>query len=63
MEGSEVHTGHPAEGLPQAPDAGTSDWAWLDALAGPLDADFLRAVEAGRQVPAQERVGWGPVLD
>ncbi|MBK6717688.1 MAG: hypothetical protein IPG57_22125 [Burkholderiales bacterium] len=63
MEGSEVHTGHPADGQPQAPDAGTSDWAWLDSLAGPLDADFRRAVEAGRPVPAQGRPDWDTLFD
>ncbi|HEX4259803.1 MAG TPA: type II toxin-antitoxin system VapB family antitoxin [Acetobacteraceae bacterium] len=29
------------------------DWAWLDALAGPLDADFVAA--ASEQPAAQER--------
>jgi antitoxin VapB len=33
------------------------DWAWLDALTGPLDADFEQA--AGERAPAQER----PELD
>lgn len=30
-----------------------SDWAWLDAVGGPLDADFVQAAE--EQTPAQER--------
>lgn len=30
-----------------------ADWAWLDALAGPLDADFEQA--AREQPAAQER--------
>jgi antitoxin VapB len=30
-----------------------ADWAWLDALSGPLDADFVEAAEA--QPPMQER--------
>jgi antitoxin VapB len=30
-----------------------TDWAWLDALAGPLDADFATAVE--EEAPQQER--------
>lgn len=33
------------------------DWAWLDALIGPVDEDFARA--ATEQPPAQER----PELD
>jgi antitoxin VapB len=33
------------------------DWSWLDALAGPLDEDFVRAV--AEQPPSQER----PALD
>ena len=33
------------------------DWAWLDALAGTLDDDFVDAVN--EQPPEQER----PVLD
>ncbi len=31
------------------------DWAWLDALVGPLDADFAQA--AAEQPPEQERPG------
>lgn len=31
------------------------DWAWLDALAGPLDPDFVEA--AAEQPPEQERPG------
>jgi antitoxin VapB len=34
-----------------------TDWSWLDALSGPLDADFCEA--AMEQPPAQER----PALD
>ncbi|MBW4048106.1 MAG: AbrB/MazE/SpoVT family DNA-binding domain-containing protein [Proteobacteria bacterium] len=30
-----------------------ADWAWLDALGGPLDADFVQA--ATEQTPAQDR--------
>ncbi len=30
-----------------------TDWAWLDALSGPLDADFVEA--AMEQPPMQER--------
>jgi antitoxin VapB len=30
-----------------------ADWAWLDALSSPLDADFAEAAEA--QPPMQER--------
>lgn len=33
------------------------DWAWLDALATPIDADFQQAV--GEQISAQDR----PELD
>lgn len=33
------------------------DWAWLDALVGPFDADFVAAVE--EEQPEQER----PELD
>jgi antitoxin VapB len=29
------------------------DWEWLDALTGPVDADFARA--AAEQLPEQER--------
>jgi antitoxin VapB len=29
------------------------DWAWLDALVGPVDEDFARAVE--EELPMQER--------
>jgi antitoxin VapB len=29
------------------------DWAWLDALGGPLDADFVQA--AAEQTQAQDR--------
>jgi antitoxin VapB len=32
-----------------------SDWEWLDAIAGRLDADFARA--AASQPPAQKRPG------
>jgi antitoxin VapB len=35
----------------------SDDWSWLDAIAGPLDDDFIRAVE--EQVPQRER----PALD
>jgi antitoxin VapB len=31
------------------------DWAWLDALAGPVDQDFVAA--AIEQPPPQERAG------
>ena len=31
------------------------DWTWLDALTGPLDADFTQA--AAEQPPEQERPG------
>ena len=31
------------------------DWAWLDALAGPVDRDFAAA--ASEQPPPQERDG------
>ncbi len=34
-----------------------NDWAWLDALVGPLDDDFMQAV--GEQPGQQER----PALD
>jgi antitoxin VapB len=34
-----------------------NDWGWLDALAGPLDDDFVRAV--GEQPQQQER----PAID
>jgi antitoxin VapB len=34
-----------------------TDWAWLDALAGKLDEDFVRATE--EEQPQQER----PALD
>ena len=33
------------------------DWAWLDALAGPVDADFAAA--AGEQPAPQERPDLG----
>jgi len=33
------------------------DWSWLDAIAGQLDRDFVRAVE--EEPPRQER----PALD
>ncbi|TDR94568.1 antitoxin [Enterovirga rhinocerotis] len=33
------------------------DWAWLDAIQGPLDEDFVRATE--EDLPQQER----PELD
>jgi antitoxin VapB len=35
----------------------TDDWAWLDAVAGKLDEDFVRATE--EKPPEQER----PALD
>ena len=35
----------------------TSDWAWLDAISGPLDDDFVAA--ANEHQPLQER----PELD
>jgi len=34
-----------------------NEWAWLDAIAGPLDEDFVQAVE--EQPEPQER----PALD
>jgi len=34
-----------------------TDWAWLDALTGPVDEDFARAV--AEKMPQQER----PELD
>jgi antitoxin VapB len=35
------------------PIADERDWAWLDALVGPVDEDFARAVE--EELPMQER--------
>jgi antitoxin VapB len=35
----------------------TEDWAWLDAIAGKLDDDFIRATE--EEPPDQER----PAID
>jgi antitoxin VapB len=32
-----------------------TDWAWLDAMAGPLDDDFVEAVK--EQPESQERPG------
>jgi antitoxin VapB len=32
-----------------------TDWAWLDALIGPLDDDFVQAVN--ERPPEQERPG------
>ncbi len=37
------------------------DWAWLDALAGPLDADFEQA--AREQPVPQDRPELGPLFD
>jgi len=34
-----------------------SDWAWLDALVGPVDEDFRRAV--AEQPPPEEREAFG----
>jgi antitoxin VapB len=31
------------------------DWAWLDDITGPFDADFIAATE--EEVPAQSRPG------
>jgi len=39
-----------------------NDWTWLDALAGPLDADFQQA--AGEDQPmGQEQPGFGQLTD
>ena len=57
IEGSEVRIRRHGAAVILEPIA--NDWAWLDELSGPLDADFLQAVEADRQAPAQER----PELD
>lgn len=39
----------------------TADWSWLDALAGPLDADFVEA--ASESLPVQERAALDPLFD
>lgn len=57
FEGSEVRIRRHGAAVILEPLA--SDWAWLDALAGPLDADAQQAIETERQAPAQER----PELD
>jgi antitoxin VapB len=55
IEGSEVRIRRHGAAVILEPVA--QDWAWLDALAGPLDADFRDAVSD--QPAAEER----PELD
>ncbi|MBK6850461.1 MAG: AbrB/MazE/SpoVT family DNA-binding domain-containing protein [Burkholderiales bacterium] len=55
FEGGEVRIRRHGQAVILEPIA--QDWAWLDALSGPLDADFEQA--AGEAAPAQER----PELD
>lgn len=55
IEGSEVRIRRHGAAVILEPVA--VDWAWLDALVGPLDADYLRAAQ--EQPAAQER----PELD
>lgn len=57
LEGSEVRIRRHGAAVILEPIA--HDWAWLDALSGPMDADFQAAIEAERRMPAQER----PELD
>jgi antitoxin VapB len=63
FEGDEVRIRRMGESVvlePVAPTGHARDWAWLDELRekfGPLDADFIAAVE--EDVPQQER----PELD
>ncbi|MEY4909965.1 MAG: hypothetical protein RL260_3683 [Pseudomonadota bacterium] len=55
IEGSEVRIRRHGNAVILEPM--TADWAWLDALASPLDADFVQA--ASEPPPAQDR----PALD
>lgn len=38
-----------------------ADWSWLDALAGPQDADFVEATNEALSV--QERAALDPLFD
>ena len=53
FEGSEVHIRRHGSAVILEPVA--EDWGWLDALAGRLDDDFVRAVN--EQPEPQERPG------
>ncbi|MEX8495053.1 antitoxin [Sphaerotilus sp.] len=55
IEGTEVRIRRHGNAVILEPLA--ADWSWLDALASPLDADFVQA--ASEPLPAQDR----PVLD
>jgi antitoxin VapB len=38
-----------------------NDWAWLDAIAGPLDQDFVAA--AAEPLPPQDRAGLNELFE
>ncbi|MRD46503.1 AbrB/MazE/SpoVT family DNA-binding domain-containing protein [Caenimonas koreensis DSM 17982] len=53
FEGNEVRIRRHGAGVILEPIP--QDWAWLDALAGQIDADFVKAIE--EQPAPQERPG------
>lgn len=55
IEGSEVRIRRHGAAVILEPIA--HDWSWLDALAGPVDADFQQAV--GEQPTAEDRPDLG----
>ncbi|MBN8284722.1 type II toxin-antitoxin system VapB family antitoxin [Zoogloea sp.] len=59
IEGSEVRIRRHGAAVILEPIA--NDWAWLDALAAPLDPDFQQA--AGEQPSAQENPELGRLFD
>ncbi len=59
IEGSEVRIRRHCAAVILEPIA--NDWAWLDALAAPLDADFQQA--ACEQPPAEENSELGRLFD
>lgn len=59
IDASEVRIRRHGAGIVLEPIA--TDWAWLDAMSGPLDADFQQAV--AEQPLAQERSELDSLLD
>lgn len=59
IEGSEVRIRRHGAAVILEPIA--QDWAWLDALAGPVDTDFQQAV--GEQPVAEDRPELGRLFD
>lgn len=59
IEGSEVRIRRHGNAVILEPM--NADWAWLDALAGPLDADFVEA--ASEPLQAQDRAALDQLFD